>query len=232
MKLVWICLALVGAGSVLYFTLNKIAEPPSGIEISRRPTVSNAPVREAQPSAGMCPWRAPEEDRLRWFPGSISARDETLVMGRHRIELQRRLGRPLDSDDGAIIVHRILGRSVSPGVVVTRRVRGESGLIELVLATDSNGRVLGARIQRHREPGTTANALQSKSWLAAFRGKNSASHWQLGDDIPDVAAEARPSAEAIVTEARNVLILLDIALHSDTSLPPDSQAEAHEHSNQ
>lgn len=213
--------ALAVAAAISYAVLNRQSALPAGIEIGKLSSNRSLVWREPETSVGLCPWRDQDEDRRRFFPNSLSSRDETLILSRQRPELQRRLGRMPGGDDNALIVHRILGPASSPGVVVTRRVRGECGLIELVLAADSRGRVIGARIQRHREPEMTARALLSPSWLDAFRGKDSAAVWKLGHDIPDVPAEARPSAEALLKEARTVLILLDVALRSNTSLPPD-----------
>jgi hypothetical protein len=220
MRPIWILGAgLVLAGGALVAALNGQTATSAGIEIART-SEGSLQWKEPQTSAGLCPWRAPDADLRRYFPGSASTRDETLILSRQRLELQRRLGRMPGADDNALIVHRVLGPSATAGFVVTRRVRGECGLIELVLATDSAGRVLGARIQRHREPEATARVLQSEAWLGAFRGRDSRSAWTLGRDIPAVPSEAAASAGSVLAEARNVLILLDVAVHSDSSLPP------------
>ena len=210
------------AGALSYSVLDRQSAPPAEVEIGRLSSDRSLVWSEPQTSAGLCPWRAPDEDRRHYFPNSLSSRDETLILSRQRMELQRRLGRMPAADDHALIIHRIIGPAASPGVVVTRRVRGECGLIELVLATDPRGRVLGARIQRHREPETTARALRSHGWLDAFRGKDSGAAWKLGQDVPDVPARARASAESVLNEARTVLILLDVALRSNTSRPPEA----------
>ncbi|HLJ57310.1 MAG TPA: hypothetical protein VKT77_19895, partial [Chthonomonadaceae bacterium] len=191
----------VAAGLAAYAAVSRENAPLTGIEISHQVRIPVRPVGEAAPSVGLCPWRTPDADRLRYFPGSLSSRDESLILSRQRLALKDRLGRTPLADDNAIIVHRILGPEGPQGVVVTRRVRGECGLIELVLATDSQGRVVGAKLQRHREPEATARALDSPSWLGAFRGKDCCSPWTLGRDIPAVPAEARISAEAVLREA-------------------------------
>ncbi len=214
------------AGALIFAVVNRQSAVPPGIEIGRLSSNRSLVWKEPETSAGLCPWRARDEDRKRYFPDSVSSRDETLILSRPRIVLQKRLGRTPGADDNALIVHRIVGPAASPGVVITRRVRGECGLIELVLAADPRGRVIGAGIQRHREPESTARVLESEPWLGAFRGKDCASAWALGQDIPNVPAEARISAEAVLREAKTVLILLDVARRSDSSLPPDS---AHTH---
>jgi hypothetical protein len=226
MRRAWLLVPCILAASLLYAAVNRPGSSADGFEIARPSSPHSLRYTEPETSAGLCPWRAPDKDRRRYFPGSTATRDETLILSRQRLEVQKRLGRMPGADDNALIVHRIVGTGASPGVVVTRRVRGECGLIELVLATDSSGRVLGAEIQRHREPASTAQALQSEQWLSAFHGKDSHSAWKLGEDVPDVPRDARTSAEAVLAETRTVLILLDVALHSDTSLPPDINSPA------
>jgi hypothetical protein len=93
---------------------------------------------------------------------------------------------------------------------VTRRVRGESGVIELVLAVDDAGNVLGAKLQRLREPDDVARQLQSDAFLGAFRGKTARSDWQLGKAFPSVSAAARSSAAALLDGTHTVLVLLDV----------------------
>ena len=92
--------------------------------------------------------------------------------------------------------------------MLTRRVKGAYGAIELVLAVGTNGHVRGLRLQRLREPEPIAAALQNPDWLRSFDGQRSDSSWMLGRTISDVTPEARASAEAIVDGARSLLILL------------------------
>ena len=185
-----------------------------GMEISSRGTER----RDPDGRVGLCPWRTPDEDRALWFSSSTGYRDETLILSRHLLELKRRLGRSPGPNDAAMIVHRILGPTSSFGMVITRRVRGECGLIELVIAADAHGKVIGARIQRQREPEWTSRVIESKAWLGSFVGNDSCSHWTLGDDIPTVTKSAEASAQAILSEAKTVLILLDVALKTEPGI--------------
>jgi hypothetical protein len=93
---------------------------------------------------------------------------------------------------------------------VTRRVRGESGVIELVLAVGTDGKVVGARLQRQREPEEVVKALRSDAFIGAFPGKTARSDWQLGKEFAPVPEAARTSAAALLDGARTALILLDI----------------------
>ena len=101
------------------------------------------------------------------------------------------------------------------GIVITRCIAGESGLIELVLAVEVNAQgkaiqVRGARLQRLREPENVAHTLQSPAFLGAFRGKTAHSEWKMGRDLPTMPDTAVPSAQAIVEGARAALILLSV----------------------
>ena len=111
------------------------------------------------------------------------------------------------------------------GAILSRRVKGAYGAIELALATDTNHPVRGLRLQRLREPEPVARALQNPDWLQAVKGKGADADWQLGGDIPDVPPEARLSAQVVVDGTRTVLILLATADQG----PPLGPAEAPHH---
>ena len=97
------------------------------------------------------------------------------------------------------------------GGVLTRRVKGEFGAIEIVLAVKNDGRLAGVKLQRIREPESVAKAF-SEAWLRSFRGKSSESNWRLGQDVPAVSDAAKVSALAILEGVRSQLILLAVAL--------------------
>src|SRR6185503_11475850 len=94
-------------------------------------------------------------------------------------------------------VYRIYGETGAVGAVLTRRVKGTHGAIEVVIATDLRDQVCGLRLQRLREPEGVARALENPEWLRSFHGKTAGSGWDLGRDIPEVPPEARASAAAI-----------------------------------
>ena len=167
-----------------------------------------APPPEVVP---LCPWREPQSDLAQLFPGASEHHIETKILSGQRLELSKALGRPPAPDEHALQLHRIFQNDQPVGVVLTRRVKGETGAIELVLAVKTDGHVAGLRLQRMREPELVAAALQADKWLAAFAGKTAADNWQLGVDITAVPAEAKPSALAIVENVRSLLILLETA---------------------
>jgi hypothetical protein len=159
----------------------------------------------------MCPWREPDEDLRRFFPSASHSSTETRILSHKRLELQQRLGRAPLGEENSLYVHRVIAGGQPIGSIVTRRVRGEHGLIEIVLAVDNSAKVCGLRVQRTREPEEITRALQDPAWLGALNGKGADAAWALGKDVPAVPGNARPSAEAILEGVRSLLILLAVA---------------------
>ncbi len=160
------------------------------------------------PPAPICPWREPESDLKTFFPSATGYTTETHILSGQRLELASRLGRTPTGDENALRVYAIRHEQIPLGTVLTRRVKGDRGAIEVVLAVNANQQICGVRLQRLREPEACAAALQNSEWLRSFVGKSSTSSWQLGKDIPEVPDDARVSANAIIDGVRSSLILL------------------------
>jgi Na+-translocating ferredoxin:NAD+ oxidoreductase RnfG subunit len=128
-----------------------------------------------------------------------------------RLQLASLLGRPATGDENALHIYRIYAQQTPLGAILTQRVKGAYGAIEIVLGVDPEGKVIGLRLQRNREPESIAASLQRPEWLGSFVGKRAADPWKLGEDIPTVGEEARNSADAIVQGTRSALILLAAA---------------------
>ena len=162
-------------------------------------------------SAPMCPWREPEEDLRLMFPGASTYRDETRILSGVRPELAKRLGRLPSAEENALRVHRVYTGENDLGAILVRRVKGEHGAIELVVAVTEEGTVRGLRLQRLREPESIARILQEPGWLASFTGKTATNHFKLEEDVPGVATEARASAEAVTDGMRSLLVLFEMS---------------------
>jgi hypothetical protein len=191
---------------------------------------ARGPAPTASDAAGLCPWRSADADLKQFFPTATGHLDENLILSRHRAEVASLLGHPPTGTDNILPLHWIVRDQQRLGAIMTRAVRGESGVIELVLAVDANGEVVGARLQRLREPDDVARSLQSPTWLGAWRGKTARSAWQLGRDLPDVPPAARVSAEAVLDGAHTLLVLLEVG--SKSSMPLSSmsiKATPHQH---
>jgi hypothetical protein len=183
-------------------------------------------VRHEEAAVGLCPWREPDRDRQRFFPTATDVREETLILSGKRPEIARQLGRPATGEENALKVYRILRRQQVLGSVVARRVKGDSGVIELLLAVGADGAVIGAKLQRMREPDAVATALQSPAWLGAFAGKTRDADWRLGAAVPEVPAPARASATAVLNAARTLLVLLATADNARLSAAAHPSAAA------
>jgi hypothetical protein len=170
-------------------------------------SVFNPPTRPPAP-APLCPWREPRDDLNRFFPGATRQELEIRILSGRRMELAEQLGRTPTGDENALQVYHVYDGPTPLGIVLTRRVKGAYGAIELVLAVNPDEGVRGLHLQRLREPEPAAGALQNPDWLRSFQGKRATDSWKLGQDVPGVIPDAQSSAKAIVEGVRSLLILL------------------------
>lgn len=166
----------------------------------------------------MCPWREPADDLRAWFPEATDHRAETRILSGQRLALAERLGRMPDAEEHALQIHRVYQGSTALGVVLTRRVKGEYGAIEIVLAATPEGRVRGLRLQRIREPEVVREELQRAEWLGAFVGTELAGDWTLASGVPPVNPGAQVSAAAVADGVRSLLVLYATARETPPSL--------------
>ena len=156
-------------------------------------------------SQPMVPWRAPRADLDVFFPGAAlpdSAAPRVLALSSKRAEIIRRLGNETPLDSNALFVFPVEGR----GAILLRRAAGEFGAIEVVLGVDTAGKVVGLRLQRHREPPEIERALTARPFLMSFSGKTAQSHFELPAQTPPVAEK---SARAVLRAVRALLIEYD-----------------------
>jgi hypothetical protein len=193
--------ALVLAAAIVGWRITESFSPEILLEYKARPPQA----------ASMCPWRDPPSDLKQFFPSATRYEVDTRILSGLRVELAQRLGRTPTGEENALHVYRIYQDKLELGTVLTRRVKGNYGAIELVLAVEPAGQVRGLRLQRLREPDSIAAALTNPEWLHSFEGRNTDSSWKIGGDITEVPSEARLSANAIVEGTRSLLILLATA---------------------
>jgi hypothetical protein len=199
-------LLILGGGAFL-LAIGALVWRSSQAPATERPfEIKNVPPQ----AAPLCPWREPEADLKRFFPNATRYEVETLILSGSRGELAERLGRIPTGDENALRLYRVFQETELLGCVMTQRVKGEYGAIELVLGLDTRKRICGMRLQRMREPEPVAHALENSEWLGSFTGKDAASAWKIGVDLPEVPTEARVSAEAVVHGARSLLVLLEV----------------------
>lgn len=153
----------------------------------------------------MCPWREPKRDLQRFFPSATDYRTDTLALSSIRQPILDRLGPGGRIESNSLYAHRALQNGKTVGSVLVRRAPGPHGAVEMVMAVDLTGKVVGVHLQRHREPPAVAQFLLSPSFLERFRGITAESdprtvHADLGD------ANKREAAQAITGMLRTMLI--------------------------
>ena len=166
---------------------------------------------KATEAPAMCPWRDPTGDRKRFFPDADGHTQESLILSSLRLKILKRLGPNSVLESNALYLYRVHHGKDERGTVLVRRAAGEFGAIEVVVAVDPSRRILGVRLQRHREPPEVAAALESPAWLGAFRGKMASDPLEIGNGLPVVPPSARKSVEAVARAVRSLLIEYDVA---------------------
>jgi hypothetical protein len=148
-------------------------------------------------SLPVVPWIDEERDLRQFFPGADRAVTEKHPLSAQQTTLAQKLGRPLEPGENLLTFHRVLKSDQQIGAVIIRRVKGEHGAIDLVIAISENDTVNAVKIQRTREPEQILDALQKASAVSPW---NDAAY----DALP---SEAQISAKAIVDGVRSSLIL-------------------------
>ncbi len=193
--------------------------------ISKQQEVIFEPANKPPPLAPMCPWRNPEADLPKLFPEASRYDLDTRILSGMRPELARRLGRFPTADENALQVYRIYSPDRMQGEVVTRRVKGSYGAIELVIAADEHGRFKNVLIQRVREPQALSDALLGANWTQWLGGKTAESSWDCERLLANLDPKARPSAEAVIAGVRSSIILLA----ASAQMPSSELAQSHQH---
>jgi hypothetical protein len=159
----------------------------------------------------MCPWRDPKADLHRFFPDASDYKLEALILSSVRLEVIKRLGPETPLESNALYIYRAYRGKEERGAFLVRRAAGEFGAIEVVVAIDTAGHVVGIHLQRHREPPEIAAALVSPAWLGAFKGKTAKDSLRVGGGLPSVPPASGKSAEAVARTVRALLIEYDVA---------------------
>jgi hypothetical protein len=205
-----ICLACVPAlWALLWWTAAPSSRPGEAVRELHVARIEPAP---------LCPWRQPADDLRAWFPDATGYHTETRILSGQRLALARRLGRTPDADESALQIHRVSQGSLPAGAVLTRRVKGDNGAIEIVVGVTEEGRVRGVRLQRLREPEAVREELERPDWLGAFRGMELGGDGTFKLPVPDLTSDARVSAAAVVDGVRSLLALYATARETPPSL--------------
>ena len=164
--------------------------------------------------APLCPWRNPDADTTHFFPAANRREAVTLILSGRRVELARELGRPPTAEENSLRLHRLFHDQTAEGAILLRRVKGQHGAIEVVLAVSAGGTVRGVKIQDQREPAEIATAVSDPRWLDRFKGRGKDDAWPAPADLDDLPGSALPSANAIAEGVHRLLVLLAVAERS------------------
>lgn len=159
----------------------------------------------------VCPWREPPRDLSALFPGATNYVVDTRILSGRMVPIQRLLGRAMTVDENPLRIFRVQREARCIGSVLVRRVKGEHGGIEIVIGVETNGAVRGVLLQSQREPEPVAQVITNAAFLGSFIGKNAASSFRLGEDLPEVTVEGRPCAQMVAEGVRSQLIVLSFA---------------------
>jgi hypothetical protein len=160
-------------------------------------------------NSSVCPWREPQRDLRTLFPEATEYVTETRILSQFMGPIHKRLNRPMTVDENPLRIYRATDGTRAKGAILVKRVKGEHGGIELVTGIDPQGRVCGVLIQSQREPDSVAQVITN--WLPHFVGKTAESALQPGGDLPEVAPDARTTANAIAEGVRRGLIVFSFA---------------------
>jgi hypothetical protein len=155
-----------------------------------------------------CPWRDAETDLTNWFAGATRFVVQDVVLSGKRLQLQERLGRPVRPEEMALHCYPVLSNEVQIGAVLTRRLKGEHGAIELALALGPDRRIQHFKVQRIREPTEVVVGLSNCDLEGQLQNKS------FEDEIVFNCARLSPGAKVLsdnlANEVKALLILYDL----------------------
>jgi len=200
-------LSAVAITGVIALVVPRLTAPPHLEEVDAS---ASALAKKYDAPSGLCPWRNPAADLKAFFPTATSTREELLSLSRYTTEIEKQIHRKATGEETGLQIHRAYNGTTPLGVVVARRVKGEYGAIEVVVASDTSNRVVGVKIQRLREPEETAKILRSPGFLQYFEGKTAQSDWLCHCEQVEISPKALKSVDAVQGGLHTVMVLLSV----------------------
>lgn len=156
-------------------------------------------------AAPPCPWREADTELTNWYPGATSYTVSDLILSGKRLELRKALGRDLLPEENALHLYLAQGEGGHLGTVLTRRLHGENGAVEIAVGLDASNVIRHFRIQRIREPEAVVEELNGIPLSGRFIGQ------KFGDDFKwenaGLSSAAGRCASNIAENVRSLLIL-------------------------
>jgi len=142
-----------------------------------------------------------EHNENAWLEAQInmlipsSSHDNDLLLDRKSIAA------PEFFDDTPAIIYRARRNGLPVGAVIQCSTGGYSGPIELLIAVDYEGRILGVRILSHHETPGIGNAFETSGsrWLQQFKGKSTQNPEPRGWNVRKEGGEFEQFTSATIT---------------------------------
>lgn len=96
------------------------------------------------------------------------------------------------------------------GTAMLDNVLGKSLPITFLVIFDNNGKILTAEIVKYRE--AYGNAVEEKSWLSQFKGKDMSHQFKIGKDVSSISG-ATISANSVTTGIKKLSILFSLIIN-------------------
>ena len=174
--------------------------------------------------ADVCVWRDPERTMQEIFPAARDYKTITVKFTPQNVAaIEKQLGVLIDepSQGGEFnfydIIGAVGGKPKKVGTVIALAGKGEYGVIEVVIGVDGGGKILGAYIQRSRERVT--KDLEAPAFLDKFKGKTSASSFDVGIAVKPASANAAAASGTVANVIRKMLVFYQVLEQQGESKP-------------
>lgn len=202
LKVACLIVLVLGVAAILHLT-NSL-EPT---------TVYEPPIEQITPASPV-PWRDAGDDMTNWFPGATQYHAHDVILSDKRAQLRAQLGRELNPGEMELHTYLVMSNKVQLGTVITRRVKGVHGAIEMAVGIDPQGKLKSLKIQRIREPEEIIKGLAEYHLEDRFVGFSVTNDFTAGNGTRNSAHEL---AQAVAAEVKGSLVLYAAGNDTDFS---------------
>jgi len=117
---------------------------------------------------------------------------------------------PPETYEPDITMYRVMHGNAHLGYLGYTGAKGYIGLIDMVVALDPDGVIIGTRVVEHQESSTLGSRVASREWLAQFEGISFLDSQEVMDRV-DMISGATVSSRAAATAVQRLLASQDPA---------------------
>ena len=137
--------------------------------------------------------------------GEVSIQlDEYVIPSRVKSDIQVKCRQAFFGEK--VYFYRIFKGEELTNIAILDNVSGKSLPITFLVIFDLNGNVISSRVIKYREP--YGGAVSELTWLRQFRGKNSSSGFEIGNDISAISG-ATISTNSLSKGIRKLVLLME-----------------------